>query len=140
MRHRNSGRKLSRNSSHRHALMRNMVTSLIEHGRIRTTDAKAKEVRRWADRMVTLGKQGSIAARRRARAFVQTDAAVAKLFAEVAPRFANRAGGYTRIIKIGQRPGDAAPISILEFTELPPVEKKTTADKKAKKDVAAAAG
>ena len=124
MRHLNSGRKLSRNSSHRHALMRNMVTSLIEHGRIRTTDAKAKEVRRWADRMVTLGKQGTIAARRRARAFVQTDAAVFKLFAEVAPRFANRAGGYTRIIKIGQRAGDAAPISILEFTEQAPVVPK----------------
>lgn len=124
MRHLNAGRKLSRNSSHRHALMRNMVTSLIEHGRIRTTDAKAKEVRRWADRMVTLGKQGTIAARRRARAFVQTDAAVSKLFAEVAPRFANRAGGYTRIIKIGQRAGDAAPISILEFTEQAPVVPK----------------
>src|SRR6185369_4830827 len=126
MRHRNSGRKLSRNSSHRHALMRNMVTSLIEHGSIRTTDAKAKELRRWADRMVTLGKQDTIAARRRARAFVQTDAAVSKLFSEVAPRFANRAGGYTRIIKIGQRAGDAAPISIIEFTELPaPAPKKT---------------
>ena len=124
MRHLNAGRKLSRNSSHRHALMRNMVTSLIEHGRIRTTDAKAKEVRRWADRMVTLGKQQTIAARRRARAFVQTDAAVSKLFAEVAPRFANRAGGYTRIIKIGQRAGDAAPISILEFTEQAPVVEK----------------
>jgi len=125
MRHLNSGRKLSRNSSHRHALMRNMVTSLIEHGRIRTTDAKAKEVRRWADRMVTLGKQQTVAARRRARAFVQTDAAVTKLFSEVAPRFANRAGGYTRIIKIGQRAGDAAPISILEFTEQAPVVEKT---------------
>jgi len=133
MRHLNAGRKLSRNSSHRRALMRNMVTSLIEHGRIRTTDAKAKEVRRWADRMVTLGKQQTIAARRRARAFVQTDAAVAKLFSEVAPRFANRAGGYTRIIKIGQRAGDAAPISILEFTELPPpVEKTPKAPKTAK--------
>lgn len=138
MRHLNAGRKLSRNSSHRHALMRNMVTSLIEHGRIRTTDAKAKEVRRWADRMVTLGKQGTIAARRRARAFVQTDAAVAKLFAEVAPRFANRAGGYTRIIKIGQRAGDAAPISILEFTELP--EKKAPTEKKPKTEAATAAG
>ena len=136
MRHLNAGRKLSRNSSHRHALMRNMVTSLIEHGRIRTTDAKAKEVRRWADRMVTLGKQGTIAARRRARAFVQTDAAVFKLFAEVAPRFANRAGGFTRIIKIGQRAGDAAPISILEFTEQAPVVPKPD---KADKTTAAAA-
>jgi large subunit ribosomal protein L17 len=126
VRHLNAGRKLSRNSSHRHALMRNMVTSLIEHGRIQTTDAKAKEVRRWADRMVTLGKQQTVAARRRARAFVQTDAAVFKLFSEVAPRFANRAGGYTRIIKIGQRAGDAAPISILEFTEQAPPKAKTT--------------
>jgi len=75
--------------------------------------------------MVTLGKQQTVAARRRARAFVQTDAAVTKLFSEVAPRFANRAGGYTRIIKIGQRAGDAAPISILEFTEQAPVVEKT---------------
>jgi large subunit ribosomal protein L17 len=133
MRHLNAGRKLSRNSSHRHALMRNMVTSLIEHGRIRTTDAKAKEVRRWADRMVTLGKQQTVAARRRARAFVQTDAAVSKLFAEWAPLFANRAGGYTRIIKIGQRAGDAAPISILEFTDqVPKPDKPEKADKAAK--------
>ena len=121
MRHLNSGRQLSRNSSHRHALMRNMVTSLLLHGRIRTTDAKAKEVRRWAERMITLGKQQTVAARRRARAFVRTDAAVAKLFAEVAPRFANRAGGYTRIIKLGRRPGDNAPVSILELTEQAPV-------------------
>ncbi|HXC49947.1 MAG TPA: 50S ribosomal protein L17 [Candidatus Limnocylindrales bacterium] len=138
MRHRNSGRKLSRNSSHRHALMRNMVTSLIEHGSIRTTDAKAKELRRWADRMVTLGKAGTVAARRRARAFVQTDAAVSKLFAEVAPRFANRAGGYTRIIKIGQRMGDAAPISIIEFTELAPAAPKPIKKTKAAPAAAAA--
>lgn len=120
MRHLNSGRQLSRNSSHRHALMRNMVTSLLLHGRIRTTDAKAKEVRRWADRMITLGKKQTIAARRRARAFVRTDEAVSKLFSDVAPRFATRAGGYTRIIKIGRRPGDNAPISILELTEQAP--------------------
>ena len=128
MRHLNAGRKLSRNSSHRHALMRNMVTALIERGRIRTTDAKAKEVRVWADRMVTLGKQQTVAARRRARAFVQTDAAVAKLFAEVAPRFANRNGGYTRIIKVGRRVGDAAPISILESTELAPAPAKAAGE------------
>jgi large subunit ribosomal protein L17 len=130
MRHLNAGRKLSRNSSHRHALMRNMVTSLIEHERIRTTDAKAKEVRRWAERMITLGKQQTVAARRRARAFVQTDAAVSKLFAEIAPRFANRAGGYTRIIKIGRRAGDDAPISILELTELAPAAPKLQKSKK----------
>lgn len=120
MRHLNSGRQLSRNSSHRHALMRNMVTSLLLHGRIRTTDAKAKEVRRWAERMITLGKKQTVAARRRARAFVRTDEAVSKLFSDVAPRFATRAGGYTRIIKIGRRPGDNAPISILELTEQAP--------------------
>jgi large subunit ribosomal protein L17 len=125
MRHLNAGRKLSRNSSHRRATMRNMVTSLIEHGRIKTTDAKAKEVRRWADRMITLGKQQTVAARRRARAFVQTDAALFKLFSEVAPRFANRAGGYTRIIKLGQRVGDAAPISIIELTEQAPAPEPT---------------
>lgn len=105
--------------------MRNMVTSIIEHGRIRTTDAKAKEVRRWVDRMITLGKQQTVAARRRARAFVQTDEAVFKLFSEVAPRFENRAGGYTRIIKLGQRAGDAAPISIIELTEQAPAPSAT---------------
>ncbi|MFT4571335.1 MAG: large subunit ribosomal protein L17 [Candidatus Binatia bacterium] len=119
MRHQKSGRKLGRNSSHRKAMFRNMVTSLIEHGRIETTDAKAKEARRFVDRMITLGKANTVAARRRARAFVRTDAAVKALFDEVAPRFANRAGGYTRIIKIGNRVGDCAPISILELTELP---------------------
>lgn len=117
MRHLNAGRKLGRSSAHRKALMRNMVTSLILHGRIRTTDAKAKEVRRWAERMITLGKKQTLAARRRARAFVRTDEAVAKLFSEVAPRFASRAGGYTRIVKLGRRPGDNAPLAILELTD-----------------------
>ena len=117
MRHLNSGRKLSRSSSHRKAMLRNMVTSIIMHERIQTTDAKAKELRRWVDRMITLGKKQTIAARRRARAYIRTDEAVSKLFAEVAPRFASRAGGYTRIIKVGQRHGDAAPMSIVELTE-----------------------
>ena len=121
MRHRKGGTVLGRDTAHRKAMFRNMVTSLLEHERIETTDAKAKEVRRIADRMITLGKQQTVAARRRARAFVRTDAAVAKLFAEVAPRFANRAGGYTRIIKLGRRPGDNAPVSILELTEQAPV-------------------
>ncbi|HYB98142.1 MAG TPA: 50S ribosomal protein L17 [Candidatus Limnocylindrales bacterium] len=127
MRHMKSGRKLGRNSSHRDAMFRNMVTSLIMHGRIRTTDAKAKELRRWADRMITLGKQDTVAARRRARAYIRTDEAVYKLFSEVAPRFAQRAGGYTRIIKLGQRLGDAAPLSLVELTELPPPVKKAKA-------------
>lgn len=118
MRHMKSGRKLGRSPSHRRAMLRNMVTSLIMNERIQTTDAKAKELRRWVDRMVTLGKKQTVAARRRARAYVQTDEAVSKLFAEVAPRFMNRPGGYTRIFKVGQRHGDAAPMSIVEFTEL----------------------
>src|SRR5688572_24422424 len=117
MRHLKAGRKLGRNSTERRALFRNMVTSLIEHGRVRTTDAKAKELRRYADRMITLGKQQTIAARRRARRFVQTDAAVARLFNDLAPLFAQRAGGYTRIIKVGIRRGDAAPQSLVELTE-----------------------
>lgn len=117
MRHLKTGRALGRNSSHRRAMFRNMVTSLIVHGRVVTTDAKAKELRRYADRMITLGKKRTLAARRRARRFVRTDEALSRLFDEVAPRFANRAGGYTRIIKTAHRRGDAAPQSIVELTE-----------------------
>ena len=116
MRHLKAGRKLGRNSAHRRAMFRNMVTSLIMHGRITTTDAKAKELRRYADRMITLGKQQTIAARRRARRFVCTDTAVARLFADVAPRFAERPGGYTRIVKVSRRHGDCAPLSVVELT------------------------
>ena len=117
MRHLKAGRKLGRSASHRKAMLRNMVTSRIKHGRITTTDAKAKEVRRYAERMITLGKQQTVAARRRARRFVRTDAALARLFGEVAPLFADRPGGYTRVIKLGIRRGDAAPLSIVELTE-----------------------
>jgi large subunit ribosomal protein L17 len=133
MRHLKAGRKLGRNSAHRRALFRNLVTSLIENGRVRTTDAKAKELRRYADRMITLGKQQSIAARRRARRFVQTDAAVARLFNDLAPLFARRAGGYTRIIKVAARRGDAAPLSFVELTEqLAVVEPDKKSDDKSK--------
>jgi large subunit ribosomal protein L17 len=117
MRHQHTGRTLGRSATHRRAMFRNLVTSLIIHGRVVTTDAKAKEVRRYADRMITLGKKQTIAARRRARRFIQTDEALARLFSEVAPRFANRQGGYTRVIKAGRRRGDAAPQSIVELTE-----------------------
>ncbi len=120
MRHLKAGRKLNRSSSHRKAMMRNLVTSLIVHGRVMTTDAKAKEVRRYAERMITLGKKQSLAARRRARAYVRTDAAVGRLFNEIAPGFAERNGGYTRIIKIGRRRGDAAPVSLIELVEATP--------------------
>jgi len=118
MRHLKTGRKLGRETAHRRAMFRNMVTSLIMNGRITTTDAKAKELRRHADRMITLGKQQTISARRRARRYIRTDAALARLFGEVAPRFTNRNGGYTRIIKVGHRRGDCAPQSVVELTEL----------------------
>ena len=115
MRHLKSGRKLSRNSSHRWALMRNLITSLLREEKIRTTDPKAKELRRWAERVITLGKQGSLHARRQAIGIVQDKAVVRKLFDTIAPRFKDRPGGYTRIIKIGVRRGDAAPISLIEL-------------------------
>ena len=117
MRHQKAGRKLGRNSSHRKAMFRNMVTSLIDLGGIITTDAKAKELRRVADRMITLGKKQTVAARRQARRFVRTDSALARLFNDVAPRFMQREGGYTRIIKLGRRKGDNAARSRIEFTE-----------------------
>jgi len=115
MRHRKSGRQLSRNSSHRWALMRNLVTALLRDEKIQTTDPKAKELRRWADRVITLGKAGSLHARRQVLGIVQDKAVVRKLFDTIAPRFKSRAGGYTRIIKIGQRRGDAAQMSLIEL-------------------------
>jgi large subunit ribosomal protein L17 len=115
MRHQKSGRKLNRTASHRWALMRNMITSLLREEQIKTTDAKAKELRRWADRVITLGKQGSLHARRQVLGIVQDKAVVRKLFDTLGPRFKERPGGYTRIIKIGIRRGDAAPVSIIEL-------------------------
>ena len=115
MRHRKSGRQLSRNSSHRWALMRNLVPALLRDEKIQTTDPKAKELRRWTDRVITLGKEGSLHARRQVLGIVQDKAVVRKLFDTIAPRFKSRAGGYTRIIKIGQRRGDAAQMSLIEL-------------------------
>jgi large subunit ribosomal protein L17 len=117
MRHLKSGRKLNRTGAHRHALFRNMVTSLLLHEHLQTTDAKAKELRRFADRIITLGKRGTLHARRQAAAFVRSRKVVKKLFDEIGPRFQNRPGGYTRITKLGTRLGDAAPISLVELTE-----------------------
>jgi len=117
MRHLNQGRKLGRSSAHRKALFRNLVLSLVKHQRIKTTDAKAKELRRYADRMVTLGKRGDLAARRLAFDFMQSHDAVKRLFDEIAPRFKERNGGYTRVVKFGFRRGDAAPLSIIEFSD-----------------------
>jgi large subunit ribosomal protein L17 len=115
MRHLKSGRKLSRNSSHRWALIRNLITSLLREEKIQTTDPKAKELRRWADRVITLGKEGTLHARRQALGIVQDKAVVQKLFDTIAPRFKDRPGGYTRILKIGIRHGDAAPLSVVEL-------------------------
>jgi large subunit ribosomal protein L17 len=117
MRHNKSGKRLGRNSSHRTAMLRNMVTSLIEHGRITTTDIRAKELRKIAERMITLGKRGDLHARRQAAAVIRDKKTVAKLFDQVGPRYKERPGGYTRIIKLGNRLGDNAPQSIIELVE-----------------------
>ena len=138
MRHLNQGRKLNRTGSHRKALMRNLVLSLIRHGRITTTDAKAKELRRFADRMVTLGKQGDLSARRMAFAFVQSRDAVKKLFDEIAPQFKERPGGYTRIVKFDRRRGDSAPLSVIEFTGTSETVQKKPRKKSPKKQSAPA--
>ena len=115
MRHGISGRKLNRTSSHRLAMFRNMVTSLLEHERIYTTIPKAKELRRWADWMITLGKRGDLHARRQVLTVVHSKDVLHKLFAEIAPRFQDRQGGYTRIVKAGFRRGDAAPMCLIEL-------------------------
>lgn len=135
MRHRKQGRKLNRTSSHRDAMFRNMVTSLFKHERIKTTDAKAKELRVWADNMVTLAKKGDLHARRQALAIIREKAVVHKLFDETVKRFADVSGGYTRVIKLGFRAGDAARMSLVELVD--PAEKKGQ-PKKAKPVVAPA--
>ncbi len=133
MRHRKSGVKLNRSSSHKNAMFRNMVTSLLKYDRIQTTDAKAKELRRWADHIITLAKKGDLHARRQAMSIVREKAVVHKVFEEAPKRFAAVSGGYTRIIKIGRRPGDAAPVSLIELVTPEPEKKKTTKKTKAAK-------
>jgi large subunit ribosomal protein L17 len=125
MRHRKTGLKLSRTSSHRDAMFRNMVTSLFKHDRIRTTDAKAKELRRWADHLITLAKKGDLHARRQALAIVREKQIVHKLFDEASERYAGLSGGYTRVVKLGTRPGDAAPVSLVELVTKESVSGKT---------------
>lgn len=120
MRHRRAGRKLGRDSAHRKALYANLAGALIEHGRIRTTEAKAKEVRPIVEQMITLGKRGDVAAHRQAVAFLRSKAVAHTLFADVAPRFADRPGGYTRIVKLGPRQGDAARMAYLELVDYVP--------------------
>ena len=122
MRHRKSGRQLNRNSSHRQAMFRNMAASLIEHEVIKTTLPKAKELRRVAEPLITLAKEDSVANRRLAFSRTRNKAAVGKLFSEIGPRYADRPGGYTRILKCGYRPGDAAPMAYIELVDRPRVE------------------
>ncbi|WP_028319777.1 50S ribosomal protein L17 [Desulfobulbus elongatus] len=117
MRHRKAGRRLGRTSSHRDAMLRNMVTSLLDQERIVTTVAKAKEARRVAEQMITLGKKGDLHARRQALAYIRSKSIVAKLFDQLSSQYAERKGGYTRIIRTGSRMGDAAPMAILELVD-----------------------
>jgi len=123
MRHRKTGRALGRNSSHRKAMYRNMVTSLFQHHRIETTEAKAKELRVISDQMISLGKDGTLSARRLALAYIMDKNVVARLFADLAPLFSRIQGGYTRLIKTRNRYGDGAPMAVVELTRTP-----TTAD------------
>jgi len=122
MRHRKSGRKFNRNSSHRKAMFKNMAASLVEHELIKTTLPKAKELRRVAEPLITLAKNDSVANRRLAFARVRDDAVVAKLFDELGPRYQDRPGGYIRILKCGFRSGDAAPMAYVELVDRPVVE------------------
>jgi len=142
MRHRKDHRKLSRTHSHRRALLRNLVTSLIEHERIETTLAKAKEARRVGERMITFAKRGDVAARRHVARFVHGDHNVTKLFDTVAPWYAERNGGYTRILKLGRRHGDAGEMALLELVKSQELRDKLRkeADEAAKAAKAAAKG
>ncbi len=145
MRHHLSGRQLSRNSTHRHALMRNLAIALLRYETIRTTVPKAKELRRVVEPIITLGKTDSIAARRRAFAQLRDEALVEKLFTDVGPRFKARAGGYTRILKMEPRPGDSAPMALVALvdkavakTEAAPQPDAAAKPKRAKKAAPAA--
>lgn len=117
MRHRKKGRAFGRTTEHRRAMLRNMATSLILHGRVETTTEKAKELRRYAEPLITKAKRGDMHARRLVARDIQDPAAVAKLFTEIAPRYAERPGGYTRVLHLGHRSGDAAEMSILELVD-----------------------
>jgi large subunit ribosomal protein L17 len=129
MRHNKAGRRLGRTTSHRIAMFRNMVTSLLNHERITTTDAKAKEIRSLTEKMITLGKRGDLHAMRQAASYIRDKKVVTKLFTAIAPRYKERPGGYTRIIKLGIRPGDNAPLSVLELVEEDLAPKKTSTKK-----------
>ncbi len=115
MRHKVAGRKFDRNTGHRTAMFRNLVQELLRHGKIRTTEPKAKEIRPMAEKIITLGKDGTVHARRQALSFIYDKDVVTYLFDEIAPRYADRHGGYTRIVKLGPRQGDGAPMAIIEL-------------------------
>jgi large subunit ribosomal protein L17 len=115
MRHRARGRQLSRTATHRRAMLRNMVTSLFAHGRVITTEAKAKELRPYAEKLITLARRGDLHARRLAERKIRDRETLAKLFADIGPRFAARPGGYTRILKLGHRSGDGADLARIEL-------------------------
>jgi large subunit ribosomal protein L17 len=133
MRHQKKTVKLGRTAEHRKALLANQVCSLIEHQRIKTTLAKAKAVRPLAEKMVTLGKKGSLHARRTALAVLRQKGAVKKLFDDIAPRSADRRGGYTRIVKLGARKSDSAPVAFIEWVDAPRVVEETATEEKGKK-------
>jgi large subunit ribosomal protein L17 len=117
MRHRKKGRELSRTRSHKQATLRNMATSLFRHERIRTTEAKAKELRPFAERLISLARRGDLHSRRRARRHIADREVLQKLFDQIGPRFQDRPGGYTRILKLGARRGDGAEVALIELTE-----------------------
>jgi large subunit ribosomal protein L17 len=132
MRHLKAGIKLNRTSSHRNAMFKNMVTSLFKYERIKTTDVKAKELRRWADKMITLAKRGDLHARRQALSIIREKQIVHKLFEEAAGRYGDLNGGYTRLIKIGFRAGDAASLTLVELVNIEEKIKKKEKNKKSK--------
>jgi large subunit ribosomal protein L17 len=131
VRHLKSGRRLARTTEHRQAMLRNLITQLLEHERVQTTQAKAKEARQWAEKIITLAKRGDLHARRQTLRVVRTKKAMVKLFGDLKERYQERPGGYTRIIPLGFRVGDGAPISLLELVgrpeKLPKAKKKASA-------------
>ncbi len=140
MRHGCAGRQFGRNSGHRKALLRMLVTALLKNEKIETTTAKAKEIRPLAEKMITLAKRGDLHARRQALSFIQDDSVVSSLFAQIGPRFSSRAGGYTRIVPTRNRPGDAAPMAVIELVQREKIEAEGTKPKgKTKADKTAAA-
>ncbi len=137
MRHMKAGKKLGRTGSHRRAMFRNMVTSLLQHERIVTTEGKSKEAGRLTEKMITLGKRGDLHARRQAVSFIKSNEIVKKLFSELAERYRSRDGGYTRVLKLEPRAGDNAPMAMVELVDRPMVVQPEKTDKGKKKEAKA---